>query len=290
MVFANWYLSYNITFIQWDSSMLKKKAKEEALLNYQQGKRLVEAGEMTEGAKRLFSAQQYFKQANEPAILADIYRLLGEVFFTKGSYIDSRNYYKKAFSAFKGFNNKIGMADCYDQIALSFLIQEELAHASDYQQRALALRKETPDKKGQARALKNLAVIVYKKDNAIEKALRLLEEALALAQKSKDPQLVVNIALNHSKIASKKGDYIVAMKSFVIARRVSKKFAIKLSREDEKDFGTLLLNLGLQKYDENELEESLEYLKKAAAILKSLDDPLVTSVLKTISKIELLLK
>jgi len=269
--------------------MSKKKAKEDALLQYQKGKRFIDVGDFDSALKPLLFAQQFFKQSKEYAIYADICRLLGELFFNKGNYIESRNFYKKAYFSFKTYGNKIGMADCYDQIALSFLLQDELKHAEDYQLRALKIRNDTPDKKGQARALKNLAVITYKKNGSADKALPLLEEALSLAQKSKDPRLVVSIALNHSKIASKKGDFSSAMKSFIVARRFSKKYAIPLTQEDDKDFGTLLLNLGLQKYDEGDLQNSLNYLKKAVVILQAYNDPLLPSIKQTITKIEKLL-
>jgi tetratricopeptide (TPR) repeat protein len=200
--------------------------------------------------------------------------------------IESRTHYKKAYLAFKNYNHKIGMADCYDKVALSFMLQDEYKHAEDYQIKALKIREKTPDKKGKARGLKNLAIIRYKKSEIEDDVLLLLTEAIELAKKSKDPQLVINIANDISKISNKIGDFELAMKYAVIARRYSKQYSIKLTDEDEIEFAELLVNLGLQKYDEVEYEQALKYLKNAVLILKAKNDPLLDSIEETIQKIE----
>ncbi|NHJ49525.1 MAG: tetratricopeptide repeat protein [Asgard group archaeon] len=270
--------------------MSKKKKKEEALAYYYKGKKAYEQGKIDASFTDLDTAYQFFKHTEDHPIIADILRIQGEILFEKDNLIESRNHYKKAYLSFKSFGNKIGMADCYDQIALSFMLQSELIHAFDYQQKALKLRESTPDKRGLARARKNLAVIIYQKDDDGEKALQLLNDAMELAKKGKDPQLVINIAIDLSKIHSKLGLFDEAMKNFVIARRFSKSYNIKLSEEHEKEFGDLLLNLGFQKYDEGQYEESLKFLKNAALILKAKNDPLAEEVEATIVKIEMKIK
>jgi tetratricopeptide (TPR) repeat protein len=265
---------------------MSRKKKEEALARFYRGKKAFEAGNVDEAFEDLESSYQFYKHTNEYPLIADILRIQGEILFEKNNLIESRNHYKRAFLAFKNYGNKIGMADCYDQIALSFMLQSELGHALDYQQKALKFRKETPDKKGLARAKKNLAVILYQKDNESEKALQLLNDAMEIAKKGKDPQLVINIALDLSKILTKLGSFDDAMKNVVIARRFSKKYSIKLPSDHEKEFGDLLLNLGFQKYDEGQFDESLKYLKNAVLILKTFNDPLATEVEATIEKIE----
>jgi tetratricopeptide (TPR) repeat protein len=270
--------------------MSKKKKKEEALAYYYKGKKAYELGKIDVGFSDLETAYQFYKHTEEHPIIADILRIQGEILFEKNNLIESRNHYKKAYLAFKNYGNKIGMADCYDQIALSFMLQSELTHALDYQQKALKIRESTPDKKGLARARKNLAVIIYQKDDDGEKALQLLNDAMELAKKGKDPQLVINIALDLSKILSKLGHFDDALKNFVIARRFSKEYSIKLPEENVKEFGDLLLNLGFQKYDEGLFEESLKFLRNAALILKSQDDPIAEEVEATILKIEMKIK
>jgi tetratricopeptide (TPR) repeat protein len=86
---------------------------------------------------------------------------------------------------------------------------------------------------------------------------------------------------------SKLGLYDEAMKDFVIVRRFSKKYSIKLPTEHEKDFCDLLLNLGFLKYDQGKFDDALKYLKNAALILKTRNDPIAEKVISTIQKIEL---
>jgi tetratricopeptide (TPR) repeat protein len=267
--------------------MSKRKKKEEALAYYSKGKKAFESRDSDEAYIDLNKAYQFYSHSEEYPILADILRILGEILFDKGQLIESRNHYKRAYAAFKNYGNLIGMADCYDQIALSFMLQSELDHALDYQQKALKHRGSTADKKGLARGLKNLAVITYSKDNESEKALNLLNEAMELAKKGKDPQLVINIATDRSKILSKLELFDEAMKDFVIVRRFSKKYSIKLPADHEKDFSDLLLNLGFLKYDQGKFEDALKYLKNAALILKTKNDPIAEKVESTIQKIEL---
>ena len=237
--------------------MSKKKQKEEAAIHFMQGKKAYETGNVDDAYNKLNKALEFYRHTTEHVILADIQRILGVIYFNKGKMIESRNLYKRAYLAFKNYGHKIGMADCYDEIAISFMLQNELKYAEEYQTKSLKLRKGTPDKKGLARGLKNLAIIVYKKDGDAKKVFGMLKEALELAKKGKDPQLVINIAIDQSKILNKLGKYDDAMKSFIIARRFSKQFSLKLPDDHEEDFGDLLLNLGLKKYDEGNLEEAL---------------------------------
>ncbi|MHA1124199.1 MAG: tetratricopeptide repeat protein [Candidatus Heimdallarchaeota archaeon] len=269
--------------------MPKLKPKDEALKNVLSGKKAFESGNSTQALLDLENAYQFYKYTDEHALLAEILRIIGEIYFEKGKMIESRNHYKKAYMAFRNYGHKIGMADCYDKIALSFMLQDEYGHAEDYQIKALKIRENTPDKKGKARGLKNLAIIKFKKSGNEQEAINLLTEAIELAKKSKDPQLVINIATDISKMRNKIGDFEIAMQYAVIARRFSKEYSIKLPDESEEDFTDLLINLGLQKYDEVEYDQALKYLKNASLILKSNNNPMLTSIEETIEKIESLI-
>lgn len=269
--------------------MPKLKPKDEAKMNLLNGKKAFESGNSIQALLDLENALQFYKHTEEHVILAEILRIIGEIYFEKGQMIESRNHYKKAFMSFKNYNHKIGMADCYDKIALSFMLQDEFHHAEDYQIKALKIRENTPDKKGMARGLKNLAIIKFKKSGDDQEAIRLLTEAIELAKKSKDHQLVINIANDISKISNKIGDFEIAMKYAIIARRFSKEYSIKLSEESEEEFVDLLINLGLQKYDEVEYNQALKYLKNATLILKVNNNPMLASIEETIEKIESLI-
>ncbi len=269
--------------------MPKTDPKEEANTLYQDGRKEYTSGNFEEAFLVLQKALHYYKNSIEYAIEADIYRILAEILFNKGNLIESRNHYKRAYQAFKNFGNKIGMADCYDQIAVSFIMQNEYQYAEEYQLKAIKIRRGIGDKKGLARGLKNLAVIAHSKEAHEDKALGYLKEALELAEKSNDPQLVINIALDQVKILNKLKIYEDAMKSFMIARSFSKKYSIALPDEYENEFGNLLLNFGLQKYDQGNLEDSLKYLKNAVLVFKSTNNSLAESIELTIQKIDQLL-
>jgi len=116
-----------------------------------------------------------------------------------------------------------------------------------------------------------------------------MKKAIELAKKSKDPQLVINIANDISKMSNKVGDFETSVKYVVIARRFSKEYSITLPEESEEEFADMLINLGLQKYDEVEYDQALKYLKNALLILKSNDDPMLASIKETIEKIESLI-
>ncbi len=266
--------------------MPKVKPEDEAQSHFLSGKKAFEAGNLDEAFQDLNLALKYYRRSSEDAILAETLRMLGELYYDKGKMIESRNHYKRAFQSFKNLNHKIGMADCYDKIAISFMLQGELEHAEDYQEKAIDIRKNTPDKRGLARGLKNLAIIKYKMGSDLEKALEILENAMSLASKSKEPQLVINICLDKAKVEIKLGLLEEAMKSNVIARRFSKKYSLKLPEESQDEFADLLIQLGLNAYDEGAMEPALKYLKNASLILKSNDKEVSTSVLEIISKLE----
>ncbi|MFW9923851.1 MAG: tetratricopeptide repeat protein [Candidatus Thorarchaeota archaeon] len=266
--------------------MPKTKPEEDAKLLFLKGKKAFDTGQTEDAFSNLNQAYLFYKQTNENAIVAEILRMLGELYFNKGMQIESRNYYKHAFTAFKNFNNKIGMADCYDKITLSFMMQDELTHANEYQEKALEIRKNTPDKKGLVRGMKNLAIIKYRLTEDGTIAIKILEEAYELAKRSKDPQLIINILLDKSKMHSKTNDFESAMECIVIARRYGKKFSIKLPEESEEEFANILLNLGLNYYDKGDTSSALKYLKNASLILKSKNKSITESVESIISKLE----
>ena len=265
--------------------MLKKKNAAEAKLNFSKGKKAFENGNYSEAYDNLKKALNFYRNTTEEVILAEIYRFLGEIYFDKGELINSRNSFKRAFTSFDSYKNKIGMADCLDKIALSFMIQGELIHAKEYQIRALKIRKETPDKKGLARGLKNLAIINYRLEENSDKLLEQLEEALALAKRSKDPQLMINIALDKSKIHLNIKQYEEAIQLAVFARRLSKKYSIAISDEKEIEFGEMLLNYGLEKFEEGYIKEALKYLKNSILIFKNKNSPLLNHAEDAIDKI-----
>lgn len=266
--------------------MPKKKQQEEAKIHFHNGKKAFEIKQSEKAMSELIEALQYYRQTEEYVILAEIYRMLGELYFEKGEQIDSRNSYKRAYFAFENFNNKIGMADSYDKVALSFMIQDELEHAKDYQEKAIAIRKKTPDKKGLARGLKNLAIIVYQLKEDYESAISLLNEAIALMSRIKEPQLTINILRDKYKLHLKNKKFEEAMESLMIARRLGKKFGIKLSEETEIDFGEILLNLGLEYYEKGNKEQALKFLKNAKLALQQRDNEILESVENIISKLE----
>ncbi|NHJ03236.1 MAG: tetratricopeptide repeat-containing protein [Candidatus Heimdallarchaeota archaeon] len=266
--------------------MPKIKPEDEAKQHFQTGKKAFESGKVDDAFQELNLALNYYRQSNEQAILAEVYRMLGEIYYNQGKMIESRNHYKRAFQSFKSFNHKIGMADCYDKIAISFMLQDELKHAEDYQEKAIDIRKNTPDKRGLARGLKNLAIIKYKLGVDYKKALEILEHAMSLASKSKEPQLLINICLDKAKVETKLDLLEEAMKSHVLARRFSKKYSLKLPEESEDEFVDLLIQLGLKAYDSGAMEQSLKYLKNASLILKTNNKEVSSAVEAIIIKLE----
>ncbi len=266
--------------------MPKVKPEDEAQLYFLSGKKAFEVGNSDDAFQDLNLALKYYHHSTEHAILAEMHRMLGELYYDKGKMIESRNHYKRAFQSFKNFNQKIGMADCFDKIAITFILQGELEHAEDYQEKALDIRKNTPDKRGLARGLKNLAIIKYKMGTDLKKALEMLDHAISLASKSKEPQLVINICLDKAKVEIKLGLLEEAMKSNVIARRFSKKHSLKLPDESQDEFADLLIQLGLNAYDDGAMEQALKYLKNATLILKTNDKQISSSIADIISKLE----
>lgn len=266
--------------------MPKVKPEDEAKLHFLSGKKAFEAGNSVDALRDLNLALKYYHHSTDHAIIAELLRILGELYYDKGKMIESRNHYKRAFQSFKTFNHKIGMADCYDKIAITFMLQGELKHAEDYQEKAIDIRTNTPDKRGIARGLKNLAIIKYKIGTDMEKTLEILEQAMSLASKNKEPQLVINICLDKAKVEIKLGLLEEAMKSNAIARRFSKKYSLKLPDESEAEFADLLIQLGLNAYDEGAMEQALKYLKNASLILKTNDKEVSSSVKTIIIKLD----
>ena len=266
--------------------MPKPKPEEEAKKLFIEGKSAFDAGKMDLALESLSKSLQFYRHSSDNIILAEIQRMLGEIYYERGELIESRNLYKRAYLAYKATGHKIRMADCYDKVDLSFIIQSELRYAEEYQEKALKIREKTPDKKGIARGLKNLAIIKYRITDDSTLALKRLDEAAELAKKSKDPQLAINIVLDKSKILAKIGNFEDAMQNALVARRLSKKFSINLPDDSELDLADILINLGLEKYDQGNLADSLKYLKNAVLIQKSYKEGISSNIEAIIQKLE----
>jgi tetratricopeptide (TPR) repeat protein len=253
--------------------MPKAKKEDLAKLHFLQGKKAFEQADNKKTIRELQKALPYYETIGEHPIIAEIHRMLGGALFNLGKMIEARNNYKRAYSSFRDFGNKIGMADCFDQIVISFMVQKEYQHALKYQEKALRIRRETPDKRGLARGLKNLAVIVYRLENKAEKPLSYLEEAFEKAKKVKDLQLLLNITLDQMRIYNESGDYKEALKNALFARKISKEFKVHLPESNLLELGEIFLNVGQQSMDEKDYGLALKYLEYAVTIFNSKGDP-----------------
>ena len=140
---------------------------------------------------------------------------LGLINIEKQNYNEAENNYLEAVKINIGIGDSISIGGNYNNLGLIFEKQEKWEVALDFYERSLAINKRLGYNWGIANTLGNMGKI-YFQTNLFFKAQQILHEALVIAQKTDDKNLINKIHRYHYELYNRKGDNAKALEYFLL--------------------------------------------------------------------------
>ena len=220
----------------------------------------------TDSAKAISLAMQAKEIAAEiefPKGEALALKNIGMVYYLKGMYGETLEYWNQSLQIFETIKDDIGISNLLNNIGAIYLNQGADAKALEYMLRSLQLAEKTNDTLRMFSALTNIGGIYYNKKDPV--ALNYLLKAIPLVESSGDAESFVVITGNIGEIYSDKGDSKKALEYFqksikAAGNKISSAFSIN---------GT-----GRLYSKEGKLPEALQFHNRALDIAKKFDDKL----------------
>lgn len=133
-------------------------------------------------------------------------RNVGIVYYLKGNFIKSLEYFLEALKVAEQAKDKRGIARIYNNIGLIYYGQNKYEEALESQKKSLAIKEEIKDKPGIAISLNNIANI-YKNLNNYSESLRYHKLSLAAKQELGDERSIAASLNNIGWLYLKQRDY-----------------------------------------------------------------------------------
>lgn len=130
----------------------------------------------------------------KPVENAKIHVTIGRIYYSKGDYATSLKSLLEAKKIYERFNNKTGMAQCYNNMASIYHSIGKIATSETYLWKAIEIYGETKDYQNMAKSYANLGLVYEAKE--VKKAIEFATKAKELASKSKDTSTLMMISLN----------------------------------------------------------------------------------------------
>ena len=157
------------------------------------------------------------------------------------------------------------LADAHDGAGALAEAQGELAAAALHHESALRLRRELGDRRGEARALSDFAIIADKLGDPA-RATELLEQALAISREDDDRPRLASCLANLGFVALDRGDYARAAESF------QESLALFRDLEDQRNLSYVLGGLGNLAFLAGDYVGAVALQEESLHVLRALGD------------------
>ena len=204
------------------------------------------------------------KKINDKKGEADALYISGRINNHSGKYDTALISFKKALSIYTKTNNKIGIMESYNSIAVTYWYISDYKKALSNNKKALEISNEIQNAEGKAIALNNIGLIYSSLgdyDNALKyfiKALKFFEELKSDSQAG----VLINIGIIFGKILKENEK---ALYYYFKALKIVEK---KMNRETS----ILFYNIGTVYTEMEDYEKAVEYLNKALKLYKQFGD------------------
>jgi len=220
----------------------------------------------TDSAKAISLATQAKDLANEiefPKGEAFALKNIGMVYYLKGMYGETLDYWNQSLQIFETIKDDIGISNMLNNIGAIYLNQGADAKALEYMLRSLKLAEKTEDTLRMYTALSNIGGIYYNKEDPV--ALNYLLKAIPLVESIGNADDFVVIAGNIGEIYADKKDRQKALEYFQKSIRVA---------GDSVSSAFSVNGIGKLYSKEGRLTEALQSHNEALGIAKKFDDKL----------------
>lgn len=188
---------------------------------------------------------------------------LGLVYYMKGKYPETLDYWNPSLQIFETLKDDVGISNMLSNIGAIYLNQGADTKALEYMLRSLQLAEKIGDTLRMITALSNIAAIYYNKKDPV--ALNYLLKAIPLVESIGDKEAYAVITGNIGEIYTDKNDHQKALEYFqksikAAGNSISSAFSVN--------------GIGKVYLKEGKLTEALQFHNQALDIARSFDDKL----------------
>jgi len=199
------------------------------------------------------------------ASLSGAFINLGYAYDYKGDALKAINYYIRALRIKRDYKDKKGEAVILNNIGFVYNNQGDIPKALEYYNKSLKIKESLDDKKGMATTLNNIGAI-YEKQGDFTKTVEYYNRSLNIYNEIADES---GIAWSLNNIATSfynQGDISKALKYY------NKSLALKNKLGEKSSVAWTLNNIGTMYYKQGDYVKALTFYKKALAILEEMDN------------------
>lgn len=162
-------------------------------------------------------------------------------------------------------NDKVLRADVDHAYGIGYRRLGQMEAAADKLRRAISLRKESGDARGQAASLRNLSTVLSMQGQ-FKPAEEALEEARKITEALGDSRALADLANAKGALAEEQGDYRSALDAYRDSLR------LRQSLGDNRSIGESLNNVGFAYFQLGEFDNAQTYWQQSASTYQGIDD------------------
>ncbi|NEU75541.1 tetratricopeptide repeat protein [Hassallia byssoidea VB512170] len=190
---------------------------------------------------------------------------LGNASLQQGNYLESLNFYKQAFSIYRGSKDKTKQGTVLNNIATVYVNLGDYKKALELYNESLTISREIKSRKNEGVLLSNIAVVYRKLDNN-DKALEYSLQSLSIFREIKDRDEEARTLSNIGITYEKRNEYVEALNYYNQALSLVKEVG---NRAEE---GKLLNNIGDLYSQLGDKQKALDFYQQSLIIARSISD------------------
>ncbi len=211
------------------------------------------------------------EEVNNKISIADSYNNIGLVYWSKGDFDRSIEYYNRALSIFDDLGIKQKVARILTNLGIAYSQKGDLDKALEYQQRSLEIKRKLSIKRDIAISVINVGV-VFQLKGELDHALDYYQKGLQLTEEI-DSKPYIALALNNiGNIFDLKGDPNSAIEYFERSLKLYKELGIK------EKIALLLVNIGSYCSQKGNFKEAFDNFNQSLVIYEEIGNNLGSSV------------
>lgn len=205
------------------------------------------------------------EELNQKINIAETYNQLGINSYKLGNYDNAIEFHQKSLDIALALNNQPLVAENEDNIGEIYDYKGMYDTAIEHYNNAIEINKRLDKKDSLTENYKNTGTALRKKGE-FDNAFNYYDKALQLAEKYADKRTIATLINNKGLCINAKGEYEKSIGFF------EKALEIDININDRVNMANHYNNIGLANENQGKYDKAIEYYKKTLAIDESLDD------------------
>ena len=199
------------------------------------------------------------RKSKDPASLAKIYKIIGNINYFQGNYNMVIAYYDSSRMIYEKTGDSLGLSKVWNNLGIIYQHIGNFEKAIDFHFKSLACKKSLGDSLGVANSLNNIGSVYYDL-NKLEKAKEYFEKALQIIERTDNSESVQSFLNNLGIISQELGNYKESLVYFNNSLKIGEK------NNNRKGIADTYHNIGKSYLLLEQYNTSLDYYFKALEI------------------------